>query len=106
MSEEKKAKTLEDKEGTMKQERNAVYIGAKPLMSYALAALLQLNAGQNPVVLKARGRAISKAVDVAEVIKRRLMSGQSFATDVKIDTEVLGEEMRNVSTIEIVLTKK
>ena len=87
-------------------DRNAVYIGQKPLMSYALAALLQFNAGQNRVTLKARGRAISKAVDVAEVVKRRLLAGQKLVSDIKIDTEVLGEDMRNVSTIEITLAKK
>ncbi len=88
------------------RDRSAVFIGNKPLMSYALAALLQFNSGQNKVTLKARGRAISKAVDVAEVVKRRLLAGQSLSSDIKIDTEVLGEDMRNVSTIEITLAKK
>lgn len=85
---------------------NAIFVGKKPLMSYALAALLQFNAGNREVIIKARGRAISKAVDVAEILRKRLLVNQVDIKDIKIDTEILGEDMRNVSTIEIVLTKK
>ena len=92
--------------GEEKRESNAIYIGKKPLMSYALAVLLQFNAGNDVVILKARGRSISTAVDVAEVVKRRLFAGKADIKDVKIGTEVLGEDMRNVSTIEIVLATK
>jgi DNA-binding protein len=88
------------------RESNAIFIGKKPLMSYALAALLQFNAGNDEVTLKARGRAISKAVDVAEIIKRRLFADKAKVKDIRIGTEVLGDDMRNVSIIEIVLAKK
>lgn len=87
-------------------DRNTIYIGKKPLMSYALAALLQFNAGSDEIIIKARGRSISTAVDVAEVIKRRLYADMVEIKDIAIDTEVLGEEQRNVSTVEIVLVKK
>ncbi len=88
------------------REPNVIFVGKKPLMSYALAALLQFNAGNELVTIKARGRAISKAVDVAEVIKRRLFKDQADVKNINIGTEILGEDMRNVSIIEIVMAKK
>ncbi|HDI10182.1 MAG TPA: RNA-binding protein, partial [Euryarchaeota archaeon] len=52
----------------MAQEENVVYIGGKPVMNYVLAVITQFNEGGDRVVLKARGRAISRAVDVAEIV--------------------------------------
>ena len=87
---------------------NTVLIGQKPLMSYATAIVMQINSGSNELSVKARGRVISKAVDVVEVVRRRFFDGRLEIKDVNIGTEVLGEEgqTRNVSTIEIKLTKK
>jgi DNA-binding protein len=87
---------------------NTVLIGQKPLMSYATAIVMQMNSGSNELSVKARGRVISKAVDVVEVVRRRFFDGKLEITDVNIGTEVLGEEgqKRNVSTIEIKLAKK
>jgi DNA-binding protein len=99
-----KAEGVEEEEG--RGEASSIFIGRKPMMSYALAALLQFDAGGKEVVLKARGRAISLAVDVAEVIKRRLMPDNVEVKNISIGTEVLGEDNRNVSIIEIVLAKK
>jgi len=48
-------------------EENVVYIGNKPVMNYVLAVVTQMNSGVPEVMLKARGRAISRAVDVAEI---------------------------------------
>ena len=59
-------------------EENVVYIGNKPVMNYVLAVVTQMNGGVPEVVLKARGRAISRAVDVAEIVRNR------FITDVDI----------------------
>ncbi|MEE8186244.1 MAG: DNA-binding protein [Nitrososphaerales archaeon] len=86
---------------------NHVYIGKKPVMSYAMSALIQL-AQTGEIVIKARGMVISRAVDVAEVVVQRLGGGSYETKDIKIDTERLGEgsEARNVSTIEIVVGKK
>jgi DNA-binding protein len=82
--------------------RNIVYIGRqKPVMNYVLATLTCLN-----VVLKARGAAISLAVDAAEITVHRFSSGVRVA-GVKIDTEQMVSQeggSRNVSTIEIELT--
>ena len=52
-------------------EENIVYIGNKPVMNYVLAVVTQMNGGAPEVVLKARGRAISRAVDVAEIVRNR-----------------------------------
>ncbi len=86
---------------------HVVYVGNKPVMNYVLATLTQLNEGANEVVIKARGRAISRAVDVAEIVRNRFMPGVDVK-EIKIDTEELESEQGrrvNVSTIEIVLAK-
>jgi len=83
---------------------NHIFVGKKPVMSYAMSALIQLTqAGE--VVVKARGMAISRAVDVAEIVTKRLGNGQFSIKDIAINTEVVGEgsEQRNVSSIEIVV---
>jgi len=86
---------------------NTIYIGNKPPMNYVLAVIRTFNyPGVDNVVLKARGRAISRAVDVAEIASRR------FLTDVQPKVEIGSEQMptpeggtRGVSTIAITLTK-
>jgi DNA-binding protein len=83
---------------------NHIFVGKKPVMSYAMSALIQLTqAGE--VVVKARGLAISRAVDVAEIVTKRLGNGQFSVKNIGINTEVVGEgsEQRNVSSIEIVV---
>ena len=85
---------------------NHIFVGQKPVMTYAMSALIQLSqAGE--IVVKARGMAISRAVDVAEVVTKRLGNGQFKVKDIGINTEVVGEgpEMRNISSIEIVVGK-
>lgn len=68
-----------------------------------MAALMQLSNGD--ITIKARGRAISSAVDVAEVVCRRFL-GDNASKTVSINTEILGEPARNVSTIEIKISNK
>ena len=86
---------------------NIIYVGNKPTINYVLAVMRAFTyLDVDNVVLKARGRAISKAVDVTEILRKRLLANQVDIKDIKIDTEILGEDMRNVSTIEIVLEKK
>ncbi len=86
---------------------DTVFIGKKPLMAYATAVMMHFNAGQNHLTVKARGKSISHAVDVCEVVRRRFFQGKLTVKEVRIGSEVLGEEgeTRNVSTIEIVLEK-
>ncbi|AAM01929.1 MULTISPECIES: DNA-binding protein Alba [Methanopyrus] len=91
----------------MAEEENVVYVGSKPVMNYVLACITQFNEGANEVRIKARGRAISRAVDVAEIVRNRFMP-EVEVKDIKIGTEELETEEGdtvNVSTIEIVLEK-
>ncbi len=86
---------------------NAVFIGKKPVMNYVLACLTLFHSGAKEVVIKARGRAINQAVDVAEIVRRQ------FLPDVKVKKVDIGTEQLppvegggmpiNVSVIEIVL---
>jgi DNA-binding protein Alba len=76
-------------------------------MNYVLAVVSQVNAGNDSVVIKARGRAISRAVDVAEIVRNRFIQGLAYK-EVKIATESLpGQDggTANVSSIEIYLEK-
>lgn len=87
-------------------EENTVFIGSKPTMNYVLAVVTQFNSGDE-VVLKARGRAISRAVDVAEIVRNRFVS-DAKVKDIKIGTEPLTTEegkTTNVSSIEISMGK-
>jgi archaea-specific DNA-binding protein len=85
-----------------------VFIGLKPTMTYVFQVVTQLNSGAGPVVVKARGNAIGKAVDVAEVVRRRFLEGQVEVGPISIETERLtnreGREA-NVSSISIPLTR-
>ncbi|MEM2103604.1 MAG: DNA-binding protein Alba [Candidatus Bathyarchaeia archaeon] len=90
-------------------ESNSVLIGRKPVMNYVLACITLFHGGAKEVNVKARGRAISRAVDVVEVVRRR------FLPDVKIKKVGIGTEHvtpreeggtpTNVSTIEITLER-
>lgn len=85
---------------------NTVLVGKKPAMNYALATIIQFNQGAKEVIIKARGMAISKAVDTVEITRRRF-DDTVKVREIKIGTEVLGEgeNMRNVSTMEIIVFK-
>jgi len=88
-------------------EEDVVYVGGKPTMSYVLASLTVFHGGSDQVTLKARGRAISKAVDTAEIVRNRFLKGIEV-TSINISTETLktseGNEI-NTSAIEIVLKR-
>jgi DNA-binding protein len=88
-------------------EENTVYIGKKPLMNYVLAVVTQFNSGSEVVIIKARGRSIGRAVDVAEVVRHRFIP-DCKVKDIEISTEkITGEDGRtaNVSSIEIFLRR-
>ncbi len=89
-------------------EEASILVGQKPVMSYVLATVIQFNQGAKRVALKARGRAISKAVDAAEIVRTRFLQDQVAISAVKIGSEKVGEpgKERLVSTIEIILEKK
>ena len=88
----------------MSRDENAVFVGRRPTMNYVMATMMVLNKGEDCTV-KARGRAISHAVDVCEILKNRFLIGTEYK-DIIISTEQLeGEngQSNNVSSIEIVL---
>ena len=105
---------IEDMENTSKENTskentsNEIYIGKKPLMTYVTAALVQL-ANQPSVNIMARGMSITTAVDVAQIIVKRMDTLGYQVGNVGIGSELLksqdGKE-RNVSTIKIEVSKQ
>jgi DNA-binding protein len=83
-----------------------VYVGNKPVMNYVLAVVTQFNNGADNVIIKSRGRAISRAVDVAEVARNRFLNDIEVK-DIVISTEKIASERGeiNVSSMEIFLGK-
>jgi DNA-binding protein len=78
-----------------------VFIGRKKSMSYVMASMVVLN--EKPVRLLARGRSISRAVDVAEILINKFVPGASYG-EILIDTETMTNKDgtdSNVSSIEI-----
>ncbi|MFB6076408.1 MAG: DNA-binding protein Alba [Candidatus Aenigmatarchaeota archaeon] len=86
---------------------NTVYVGKKPAMSYVLACVTQFNEGNDEVNIKARGKSISRAVDVAEITRNRFVE-EAKVDNIDISTEEIdteeGDEI-NVSSITITLKK-
>jgi DNA-binding protein len=89
-------------------DKDPIIVGLKPLMNYVVACMTLFNAGSHSAILKARGRHISKAVDVVEMLRR------VFLKDLKVDNIQLGTQTHHsrpggrptsVSTIEITLGK-
>ncbi len=84
------------------ENENIIYVGTKPAIKYAAAVAAEFENGANSVFIRARGRAISRAVDAAEISINRFLEGVEVK-EVKISTEEI--ENRNVSTIQILLSK-
>ena len=90
-------------------ESNSVLVGTKPVMNYVLACITLFHGGAKEVNVKARGRSISRAIDVVEVVRRR------FLPDVKVKSVGIGTDrfapreegnhQTNVSTIEITIER-
>jgi DNA-binding protein len=99
----------EEQEEPREQRRddNIVYVGKKSAMGYVLAVVTQFNNGANEVSVKARGKLISRAVDVAEIVRHRFMPNAQLK-NIAISTEELTSEdgsLSKVSAIEITLVK-
>jgi len=103
-----KGSSEDDKKSEPVPERNVIYIGTKPIMSYVAATLTQLST--LPVVtIKARGKRITQAVDVSQMIVKRMDTVGYVISDVRISSDSLTSQdgkKRNVSTIELDITKK
>jgi len=87
-------------------EDNSVFIGRKPAMNYVLAVVTQFNKGSETVIVKARGKSISRAVDVVEIVRKRFITNLDIV-DISIGTETLTLDNKNVnvSSMEITITK-
>ncbi len=91
----------------MEGDRNIIYVGKKETMAYVLAVVSQFNQGANEIHIKARGRSISMAVDIALIVKNRFMSSMQIK-NVEIATEELKSDdgrMSRVSSMDITVSK-
>ena len=88
---------------------NNIFIGGKPFMNYVTGVVMQFTIkNADDVIIKARGKFISRAVDVAEVSAKRFLDNSVAVSDIRIDSEGFkNDEGRDVmvSTIEITLSK-
>ncbi|KXA99850.1 RNA-binding protein [candidate division MSBL1 archaeon SCGC-AAA259O05] len=87
---------------------NVVFVGSKEVMNYVLAVTTQFSEGSDEVILKARGRAISTAVDTAEITRNRFLQDVDIQ-DITTKTEELEDEeggTSNVSAITITLGER
>lgn len=88
-------------------ENNTIFVGSKPVMNYVLAVVTLFNNGFDSVLIRARGKAISRAVDTAEIVRNRFIT-DCDVSDINISTEKLenvNQEKTNVSIIEILIEK-
>ncbi len=87
-------------------EENVIFVGKKPTMNYVLAVVTQFNNNVDKITIKARGKAISKAVDIAEITRHKFIQNAKYQ-NIKVETETLQGERgeSNVSSIEITLTR-
>jgi DNA-binding protein len=91
-------------------DRNTVFVGSRPFMNYVTGVIMQFTTqGSNEVKIKARGKFISRAVDIVEVASKRFLENTVETKDIKIDSEEFenreGKTVR-VSTIEITIGRK
>jgi DNA-binding protein len=95
-----------------KTKTSTIFIGNKPLMKYVIATIMQLKESNNTeAIIKARGQFISRAVDVAEVVKKRVKETENkeLKDSIKINTDSFENEEGkkiNISIIEIKLSRK
>ena len=85
---------------------NIIYIGQKSAMNYVMACFAVIQGGSEEIIIKARGRAISRAVDVAEILRSRFLADQVKIKSIETDTETIHSKDRgdfSVSTIDIIL---
>lgn len=86
---------------------NEIFIGKKPLMTYVTATLVQL-ANEPTVIIKARGKSITRAVDVAQIIVKRMDTLGYKIGPIKLGSETVQSEdgrTRNVSTIDVPISR-
>lgn len=115
MTEENKeqgeVKREEQKKISQSEKDNIIFVGIKPFMNYVTGVVMQFKTkGQDEVIVSARGKFISKAVDVVEVARRTFLKEEDIQVkDIHISSEAFenkeGKRI-HVSAIEITLNKK
>jgi len=93
---------------TVKTDQPTLFIGTKPLMAYVTSALIQL-ANNNRLFVRARGNSIGRAVDIAQIIVRKMERAGFSITDIKVGSEELisnDNKKRQVSFISLEITKE
>ncbi len=90
----------------MSNRENVVLIGSKPVMNYVIACLTLFNSGADEVIVKARGRAIERAIDAVEMLRRSFITDLEIK-DINIDTQELQRrgKQSSISTMEIIFSK-
>lgn len=96
-------------DGNIMEDTNSIFVGAKPFMNYVTGIVMQFTTkNEKDVLIKARGKFISRAVDIVEVASKRFLEGQIKVSNISINSEEFknneGKEVR-VSTIEITLSR-
>ena len=95
---------------SQKSEENSIFIGGKPFMNYVTGVVMQFTTNKaKEVTIKSRGKFITKAVDVAEITRRKFLVDEKIKVkEVRIGSEAFenkeGREV-NVSIMEIVLSR-
>ncbi len=93
----------------MVADENIIYVGKKPFMNYVTAVMMQFKEGKaEEVLIRARGKTITKAVDIALVATERFLDDKVEIKDVKIESEVIKDDEKEtrVSCIDILLKRK
>ncbi|MFG1520045.1 MAG: DNA-binding protein Alba [Thermoplasmataceae archaeon] len=87
-------------------EENIIYVGKKPTMNYVLAIVTQFNNNIDHITVKARGKSISKAVDITEITRHKFLHEVKYGK-ITLDTETIQGERgeSRVSSIEIMLVR-
>ena len=110
MAENAEIENPEEQKDKAKDADNVIFVGIKPFMNYVTGVVMQFQTkGQKEVIVSARGKFISKAVDVVEVARRTFLKDENIKIkDIKISSETFenkeGKRI-HVSAIEIILTK-
>ncbi|MEM4259487.1 MAG: DNA-binding protein [Candidatus Pacearchaeota archaeon] len=106
-AQEKEKETIKPKKLEENKNDNIIFIGNKPLINYVRSISVQLTIKKSPeIIVRARGKFISKAVDVVEVAKRTFLEKEKIRIkDIKIASEEFEKEGKklNVSSIDIIL---
>ncbi|MHA1309358.1 MAG: DNA-binding protein Alba [Candidatus Helarchaeota archaeon] len=90
-------------------EENVIFIGKKSAMSYVMACFTVIQSGMDKIIIKSRGRSISKAVDVLEILKNRFIKDKIKNVKITTGTDTIDSSDRgsfNVSTLEIEVSLK